>query len=187
MAKKQKTLDAEIQIDSSNGLFTGQTSTSQVKAVNEDKAPIEFSIGRETVTQEMKEKLLQYEETLAQNSKLLHENNELTTKLAFYIEELDSLRNTNTAPSSNKDQVDLRGECEEWKQKYQSLRAMADKQLERISDLTFENANLNAQIRELTNGNINVTGQIPAKPMRDTKLETAPFNPYKANGYSSWN
>jgi len=42
----------------------------------------------------MKEKLLKYEEMEAQNTKLIAENDELTMKLASYIEELDALKSS---------------------------------------------------------------------------------------------
>lgn len=187
MAKKHKSLDSELQIDSSNGLFAGQTTTSPAKASVEGEKPVTFTLGREVVTPEMKEKLLKYDEMAEQNSKLLADNDELTMKLASYIEELDALKSNKTESIGKAEADDLAQQVEAWKEKYATLRAAADKQLERISDLTFENANLNAQIRELTNGNVQTSGQIPAKPVRETKLETPPYNPYRTNGYSSWN
>lgn len=187
MAKKQKSLDTEIQIDASNGLFAGQTTTSPAKASVEGNKPVTFTLGREVVTPEMKEKLLKYEEMEAQNTKLIAENDELTMKLASYIEELDALKSSGAQSIDKVKYDDLVAKNASLSEKYDALRVAADKQLERISDLTFENANLNAQIRELTDGNIQVTGQIPAKPVRDTKLESAPYNPYRTNGYSSWN
>ena len=59
--------------------------------------------------------------------------------------------------------------------------------LRRISDLTFENANLTVQLKELSSASAGVQNSIPAVPRHETRLEHPVYNPYKQNGYSSWN
>ena len=144
-------------------------------------------VGATVITPELQVKLDNYDSLVAQNSQLLAEKEELTEKLATYIEEVTQLRAENKVKIPSDELSNLQQEHFNLKNDYSNLRKAADKYLERISDLTFENANLNAQLKQIAeNGNV-IQSNIPAKPKHDTRLENPPYNPYRQNGYDSWN
>ena len=139
---------------------------------------------RQVLDTEAQEKLDQYDQITATNKALLKEKADLEAKIAEYIEEIAALKSRETkAPEI----VDNSMEVAELKQQIEQLKQSSAQYLRRISDLTFENANLTAQLKELSSKSTQVQNTIPAMPTRETHLEKAPYNPYVQNGYSSWN
>lgn len=101
-------------------------------------------------------------------ARLSKENSDLTDKLASYIEEIESLK----------------AETKKWKDEY-------DNHLVKISELTFENATLKAQIDEMSKGkNLEVNENGVRKPIQVRQSTNVPYihqvNCNK-NGYSDWN
>lgn len=132
---------------------------------------------------EIQKKLDAYDLIEAQNVTLLKEKGELETKIAEYIEENACLKKTCDGQSTNLDMTELN----QLKNKISQLEQTSAQYLRRISDLTFENATLTAQLKELSMKKTQVLNTIPSIPVRDTRLESAPYDPYQQNGYSDWN
>ena len=151
----------------------------------ETKVPVTEVINykRQVLDEESKEKLDQCDQFIAANKALLKEKSDLESKVAEYIEEIAALKSEKTETSN----VDNSAEVAQLKQQIEQLKQSTAQYLRRISDLTFENANLTAQLKELSSKSAQVQNTIPAMPTRETRLEKPPYNPYIQNGYSSWN
>ena len=118
----------------------------------------------------------------AQNAFLLKEKAELEARLAEYIEENASLKNASKTTEAGND-----NELANLKKEIAELKESIAQYLRRISDLTFENANLTVQLKELSSAGTGVQNSTPAVPRHETRLEHPVYDPYKQNGYSSWN
>ena len=111
-------------------------------------------------------------------------------KLKSEIEDLKKQLESSKASSNDVEVAVLKKECK-------TLRDEADGYLVKISELTFENANLTCQLDELgkknaLRGNINNQSKFApngfsvagsgnlAQPYQDA------YNPYKNNGYGTW-
>lgn len=164
-------------------------------------------VGGEKLTAAQKEKLERYDILEKSVEDALREKEELNAKLAEYAERLESVdenaikklevqietlkKELEAAKAESKPSIKLESENK-------ALREEVDNYLVKISQLTFENANLRCQLDEVTSGNAktgNVTNSNsfavhdnfqyvsqpkPARPGRDA------YNPYKNNGYASW-
>ena len=151
-------------------------------------------LGNGTLTPEAKEKLDKYDALEKSVVSLSKEKQMLEDKVAEYVEKLKSnedavkkieklnaeianLKKKLDEANSKGDSISLKNECK-------LLRDEADGYLVKISELTFENANLTCQLNELKK---NSTSNSPhkqtstlARPRKD------PYNPYRNNGYGSW-
>lgn len=127
----------------------------------------------------------------ADNAELATQNGELQDKLAVYIEEAEKLRAEVKAPTVSAD-TDLTIKLGEFEKEILDLKAenkilqeTNDNYMTRVSELTFENASLHAQIQSL-----NQTDESkPAQPIRQHPMSNqVPYkNPYANNGYGDWN
>lgn len=120
------------------------------------------------------------------NADLNTENEDLKSRIADYLLELDQLRNNSSGvlAEENVKLVELERKCKE-------LEDASDKYLMRISELTFDNARLNASVQQLEHDMQRQNVQTPSAPVEPvclkTHLERPHANPYSQNGYSSWN
>lgn len=183
---------------------TSQEKVEQESTVFEDTS----LVGNGQLTVESREKLEKYdalEKTVASLSK---EKEELEAKVAEYAERLAELQTAaNQISDLNKEIEKLKKdnassskaakEITALKKDIKDLREEADGYLVKISELTFENANLTCQLDELAkrekmagkapnqrkyapNSNIDGPGQL-RPPNKDA------YNPYSNNGYGTWN
>lgn len=167
----------------------------EAEAVNTEAIvdPVESGslIGNGRLTNEDKEKLEKYDALEEAVKTLTEEKQILEDKVAEYVEKLNAVdvKKLNDEIASLKKQLDeakksaanenpsaLKDECKK-------LRDEADGYLIKISELTFENANLTCQMNELKK-NVKRSSSQPhsalAQPMKDA------YNPYKNNGYGVW-
>lgn len=149
---------------------------------------------------------LDLEETIkrleSENSTLVATNNELQDKLAAYIEEVDSLKTswtqhpTSISASPDCDSTlaaDL-AECKKemfgLKEELKILQSANDDYTQRVSELTFENASLHAQLQNLAAQKDRTAPQKQFIQATDQpKSSGVPYTPnqYANNGYSDWN
>ena len=156
------------------------------------------------------EKLARYdaiEKSLAEISK---EKDMLEAKVAEYVDKLDALKNSDDEIKKLQDEVlKHKARCDELEKSCSSIDALKkeiailkednDQYLIKISELTFENANLTCQLSELEKKTKHLGGRVAnsnafapslgmqpqsigglAQPNRDA------YNPYINNGYGTW-
>ena len=160
------------------------------KAVDVPKtASAEVANDEQEYIQEVKSEMSladQLKELEKRNADLNAENEDLKSKIADYIVELDEFRKKDgdMNATQNVKIVELERKCKE-------LEDASDKYLMRISELTFDNARLNASVQQLEHDIQKQNVQTPSAPVPATctrkPLERPRANPYSQNGYSSWN
>ena len=185
MGKKVKAImvDSSLQSQVNANTTLEDTSSTETTSISScmDANDI-VSITSKTITADIQKKLDDYDRAVAQNTTLLAEKADLESKIASYIEEIRTMK-TESLPGNANDSCELAAAQKE----INSLKSSVAQYLRRISDLTFENATLNAQLKELSTKSAQVQNTIPSMPVRDTRLEKPVYNPYKHNGYASWN
>ena len=164
-------------------------------------------VGNGPMTSEAKEKLEKYDALEKSVGALSKEKEVLEAKLAEYADRLAELQTAADQISElneeneklKKELADAKDESKEVYALKKEIEAQKDEinnYLVRISELTFENANLACQLDELSkkmasSGNVpNQTQFSPnVAPLAQGKLcqpRTDAFNPYMNNGYGVW-
>ena len=159
------------------------------------------------MTSEAKEKLEKYDALEKSVGALSKEKEVLEAKLAEYADRLAELQTAADQISElneeneklKKELVDAKDESKEVYALKKEIEAQKDEinnYLVRISELTFENANLTCQLDELSkkmasSGNISNQKQFSpnvAPPVQGKLRQprTDAFNPYMNNGYGVW-
>lgn len=205
MAKKIKPKSL-LETSVKNTEYTNETTSNAVKTESPNLINSHF-------TNEEREKLDKYD-ALEQNvMELLAKNEVLQAKLENYMLAENSLDNTNKMITSlTNENQQLHSEVNELKNKAQvqakaivnlqndnkALREENDQYLVKISELTFENANLTCQLDEVTksikSNSDMVVNQNEFKPVKTPQIDNSrlgepfrnPYNPYANNGYGSW-
>ena len=190
--KPKSLLNDEQQIDAVNEQTVEESNAEMKQAYSENL------LGNGKMTAEAKEKLEKYDALEATVLELNQKNQMLEEKLAEYAEKLESSKsNSDEVKKMNDEILNLKKQLNEakvsktesktefdLKNKCKQLREEADEYLVKISELTFENANLTCQLNELKkNSNVSHpqrTNSPLAQPRKD------PYNPYKNNGYGTW-
>ena len=189
-------------------LLDDSASTGQNEISNDSSFEDKSLVGNGKITIEGKEKLEKYDALEKAVEELTSEKSVLQEKIEEYALKLDSLKDSSTKISSLEAEVKkLKNELKEAKdgdseifklqKECKALRDEADGYLMKISELTFENANLTCQLEELgkkaanagniqnkskfspNSGNRTNPGGL-SQPFRDA------YNPYRNNGYKSW-
>ena len=166
-------------------------------------------IGNGRMTAEDAEKLAKYDAMEKSLAAISEEKAMLEAKVAEYVEKIEALKASVDEiielKSKNalleqkcKDLEKAGANADKLEREIKNLREENDQYLVKISELTFDNANLTCQISELeksvkVNGNVPNQGKfVPvngpqgftanglARPNRDA------YNPYVNNGYASW-
>ena len=164
-------------------------------------------VGNGPMTSEAKEKLEKYDALEKSVGALSKEKEVLEAKLAEYADRLAELQTAaNQISELNEENEKLKKELADAKDQSKEVYALKkeieaqkdeiNNYLVRISELTFENANLACQLDELSkkmasSGNVpNQTQFSPnvAPPMQGKLRQprTDAFNPYMNNGYGVW-
>ena len=164
-------------------------------------------VGNGPMTAEAKEKLEKYDSLEKSVGALSKEKEVLEAKLAEYADRLAELQTAADQISElneeneklKKDLADSKDESKEVYALKKEIEAQKDEinnYLVRISELTFENANLTCQLDELSkkmasSGNISNQKQFSpnvAPPVQGKLRQprTDAFNPYMNNGYGVW-
>lgn len=172
-----------------------------VDSVLEDKT--QHNVSQEVSTsQSQKELLEQIDQLKKQNVKLLEEKSKMTDIIANYIAEADQhkediaklvektdvlqakLDDANAKDAQNATEeleskiASLETEISSLKATNAELSKQNDSCLEKISELTFDNAKLTSMLQEKQ--------ESAAAPTRRQPV-VDPYNPYRNNGYSNWN
>lgn len=165
-----------------------EESTAQESNLNEEALASSSIVGNGKLTAEGKDKLEKYDALEKNVSALTQENEMLKAKVTEYVEKLTNAEDTHKLKKEVEDlkkklneSKKLLDEVEKLKKENKSLRDEADGYLVKISELTFENANLTCQLNEVKN-------TVPQRvaPVRATQPRRDPYNPYVNNGYGSW-
>lgn len=170
--------------------------------VIEDKNPA--LISTKILPADIKEKLENYDALEKNVKSLSEENSNLQKKLAEYIEKNNSNKNDDIEKlKAEIVQLNQRLELaqakakEEYEMKLENdrLKDENEKYLMKISELTFENANLTCQLDELSKS-IQQTGKTHnqnkfglGQPQERTRLSPSyrdAYDPYVNNGYGTW-
>ena len=188
-AKKEKSAEDEV-----------------IDAIGAEENPV---VGLGRMSSADAEKLAKYDAMEKSLASMSAEKDALEAKIAEYIEKIDSFKNADDEIRTLHDRCkELEEKCKnnekciadaaDLKKQVENLQNENDQYLIKISELTFENANLASQLSELerrakSNGNVAnqnsfkpVNGPQPqmsrnlASPMKDA------YNPYANNGYGSW-
>ena len=162
----------------------------------EDTTPL---VGNGPMTAEAKSKLEKYDALEATVLGLTNEKQELEAKVAEYIEQMSALKEEVSKlkkdlakkPKPEKEDTD---EVLALKKEAKALREEADGYLVKISELTFENANLTCQLNEMAKSQQNAMNNdrtsIPSPAPSHPKASPSPFGgqayPYRNNGYGTW-
>ena len=165
-------------------------------------------VGNGVMTAESKAKLEKYDALEKSVSSLAKEKEMLEAKVAEYAEKLEKLQNAadeiaklTTENDALKKQVDAQKSSAKsaflLEDKVKALREEADGYLVKISELTFENANLTCQLDELSK-KMSASGKVlnqqqfsiadAAPPIQGNLRQpsTDAYNPYANNGYGTW-
>ena len=191
MSKKKKAVDQEFNtVEMKDGTVAPsqmlETATVLEKIENKTGGTIE-------IRDEIKQKLEAFEKMEKAIAQLSSENSALKDKMAEYVEEITALREQAKTPTivekevikevvkeipSSNDSVEI----EKLKKEIASLQEENDKYLMRISELTFDNAKMTAQMN-------NMKGQKRQQPDQYAmpQVRNVYRNSGKLNGYSSWN
>ena len=201
---KPKSLIDNVEQDVPVADASGNAVVEDIQAVCDDGNCL---VGNGTLTAEAKAKLEKYDALEATVLELTKEKQILEEKLAEYVEKLANVDGVSSRmekleddnATMRKDMLELRDEAKdaaELRKKCKDLRDEADGYLVRISELTFENANLTCQLEEMSkrlssNGNTHNQPQFAlnnaqAAPGVLRKPNSDPYNPYKNNGYGTW-
>lgn len=158
------------------------------------------------ITDEQREKLEKYDALKETVTELLKEKEVLEQKVLEYVEKLEACKDsTSTIEKLNAEISALKAKLESSSSNEskmlsleKELKALKDENtshLVRISELTFENANLTCQLDELGK-KVEAGGSVPnqkqyapeqkASPGRLARPNVDAYNPYKNNGYGTW-
>ena len=156
--------------------------------------------GSKTVIEEANSRLEELNRTTEENANLFKANTELTETLAKYISEIKSLKDELNECKKNVMSADDKKsltEFNELKSKISSLEKLNktlqdenDNYLMKISELTFENAKMNAKMNsetERSNSPISNTQQPQLTPSHSQMRNPFGFAHPNNNGYDSWN
>ncbi len=157
--------------------------------ISEEVNPL---VGHNRMTTEQMEKLEKYDALEATVKQLNEANSMLEAKVTEYAEKISAC---STGPqkvaeleakvaSLEKQLADAKASSSGdalLKKELKDLRAEADSYLVKISELTFENAKLECQLKSAANGR-----QPPPPAKRPSPPRKDPYNPYRNNGYASW-
>ena len=184
-------------------------SSSIRQEVSQEQKAFEDSslVGNGPMTPEAKEKLEKYDALEKLVGALSKEKEVLEAKLAKYADRLAELQTAADQISKlNEDNEKLKKELADAKDESKEVYALKkeieaqkdeiNNYLVRISELTFENANLACQLDELSKKMVS-SGSVPnqtqfspnvAPPMQGKLRQprTDAFNPYMNNGYGVW-
>ena len=156
------------------------------------------------LTREDQEKLLEYDAMKDSIAQLSKEYDELRAQTAKYIEQLtefNSIKNENASLKSQMQKLQSlssKNSNDELMQKIKKLekdnvqiQETADKYLLKISDLSYQNAQLMTQIDQL-NTSLHSVNAVPVKvdcnqPQTGKPKTPKACNPYRHNGYAFWN
>lgn len=167
-------------------------------------------VGNGQMTAEAKEKLEKYDALEKSVGALSKEKEHLEAKVAEYAEKLaelktaaDQIHDLVEENSKLKKQLEnmpsVSSNVEALKREIKSLRDEADGYLVKISELTFENAKMSSQLDELSkkfaDAGVSPNQKKYAPECRDVMHaqgglrppHTDAYNPYKNNGYGTWN
>lgn len=179
-------------LDEEQKTNVGETSTIMKTAAIVEANPEHLNslIGNGRMTAEAKEKLEKYD-ALEENVKALTKEKQiLEDKITEYAERLSTIDALNHEIESLKKQLsDIKDKSNDiaLKNECKALREEVDGYLVKISELTFENANLTCQLNELKK---NIKSSVQTCPTADNSHLAKPFkdvyNPYKNNGYGTW-
>lgn len=171
--------------------------------VLEDRAPDKDPATEMPMSQTQKDLQKQIDQLKKQNVKLLEEKSKMTDIIANYIAEADQHKediaklvekaDALQAKLDDANAKDAQNAAEELESKIASLEAeisslktanaelskQNDGCLEKISELTFDNAKLTSMLQEKQES-------AAAAPARRQPV-VDPYNPYRNNGYSNWN
>lgn len=202
--KPNKLLDEQLNQSNSSNDIESVESTS-IAIDSQDNASI---VGNRRMTNDQKDKLEQYDALEKTIEGLLKEKEQLSNKVIEYTEKIASLKDLASkseslmakvdklskqlakAQEDAKNAISLQKECK-------SLREEVDNYLIKISELTFQNANLTCQMQEL-NQKLSQKGTVPNQnsfgPRNGiqqsngglARARTDAYNPYFNNGYGSW-
>ena len=182
------------------------TKVSEAEVLGVDSNSI---VGNGRMSAEDAEKLAKYdamEKSLATVSK---EKDELEDKIAEYVNKIEALENAaNQIAGLESEKKALESKCKKLEEdnakigklehEVKSLREENDQYLVKISELTFENANMTCQLSELekkvkAGGNVANQGKFtPKQGLQPQTYNTLArphldaYNPYANNGYGSW-
>ncbi len=182
-------------------LETAQEAVEEQKHTDENEVFEDQSIvGNGPMTADAKAKLEKYDALEKSVADLAREKEMLEAKVAEYAEKLASLEDADkTIKKLEKENAKLKKssgsskDAEKLIRENKALRDEADGYLVKISELTFENANLTCQLNEITKNSGNVKNQKHLAPggrgangqLRHPNEDA--YNPYKNNGYGTWN
>ena len=194
--------DAEEEITDKNE--AAKVSEAEVLGVDSNSI-----VGNGRMSAEDAEKLAKYdamEKSLAAVSK---EKNELEDKIAEYVSRIEALEDAaNQIAGLEAEKKALESKCKKLEEdnskigklerEVKSLREENDQYLVKISELTFENANMTCQLTELEKkfkAGENVANQGKFTPKQGPQSQTYntlarphldAYNPYANNGYGTW-
>lgn len=180
-------------------------SMTEAEKLGADPNPV---IGNGRVSSADLEKLEKFDALEQSLAEAVHEKETLESKITEYVEKLEALKDAaDEIEKLKKENESLKSRCSSLESNNSNaalerdisdLREENNKYLVRISELTFENANLTCQLAELEkavkqDGSVSnqpkfQPGSMPggympnglAKPMKDA------YNPYVNNGYGTW-
>lgn len=182
-------------------LETAQKAVEEQKHIDENEVFEDQSIvGNGPMTADAKAKLEKYDALEKSVADLAREKEILEAKVAEYVEKLAKLEDADkTIKTLEKENAKLKKssgsskDAEKLIRENKALRDEADGYLVKISELTFENANLTCQLNEVTKSGGNVKNQKHLAPGgrgangRLRRPNEDAYNPYKNNGYGTWN
>ena len=177
-------------------------------SANEQEAFEDVSlVGNGIMTNEAKAKLEKYDALERSVADLSQEKDRLEAKVAEYVEKLESLKDASKTIEKLEAEVSkLKKDLDKAKKaskqglktmlENKALRDEADGYLVKISELTFDNANLTCQLDELKK-NMNANGHGMNQAQFSPNAQPSPgnrlrhpgvdaYNPYKNNGYDTW-
>lgn len=167
-------------------------------------------VGNGRMSAEDAEKLAKYDAMEKSLTAVSKEKNELEDKIAEYVSRIEALEDAaNQIAGLESENKALESKCKKLleednakivklEREVKSLREENDQYLVKISELTFENANMTCQLTELekkfkAGGNVPNQGKFTPKqgPQPQTYNTLARphldvYNPYANNGYGSW-
>lgn len=205
--KPNKLFDDAQKVDAEETIVKNEAiEASEAKMLGIDSNSI---VGNGRMSAEDAEKLAKYDVMEKSLVALSEEKVELEAKVAEYLEKIDSLKDSSDKISrleiENKELKDKVKSLEEkvknasrLEKQITDLKDENDRYLVKISELTFDNANLTCQLSEIekkakANGNVsNQKGFMPATgPQQQTYNSLArpnrdAYNPYINNGYGTW-
>lgn len=183
MAKKSnnnKLFDA-VQDNVSETADSILNSADTAMAVGADDAVEKMMSENPALPKTTSEKLEDLEKYEAENKRLFQENSELNDKIAEYLEQIDQLKSISTSNA----ELDVANAL------IAKLQAESDQYLIKISELTFDNARLQASLNNVTsNSTANSTSPNIIRPQHTQSIPATsrPVRyPYPINGYDAWN